>query len=151
MNSSVISSCSNLLNSSKSFETTPSVGMKFTKVPKRVVINARFDQYNRGGRSKNIVDENMIILRMRIKDMKLLETEKSGPPSNWMGWEKKYFARYNEDVCEAIGLLQMYLMETRPALALGMLALICLSLSSLTTYFLVQQVMEMAKFILQAN
>ncbi|KAL3346235.1 hypothetical protein AABB24_024927 [Solanum stoloniferum] len=148
MTSSVISSCSNLVNSSKSFETTPSVGMKFTKVPKRVVINARFDQYNGGGRSKNIVDENMIVLRMRIKDMKLLET---GPPSNWMGWEKKYFAHYNEDVCEAIGLLQMYLMETRPAFALGMLALICFSLSSLSTYFLVQQVMEMAKFILQAN
>ncbi|KAG5623684.1 hypothetical protein H5410_008902 [Solanum commersonii] len=148
MTSSVISSCSNLLNSSKSFETTPSVGMKFTK---RVVINARFDQYNnRGGRSKNIVDENMIVLRMRIKDMKLLETEKSGPPSNWMGWEKKYFSHYNEDVCEAIGLLQMYLMETRPALALGMLALICLSLS-LSTYFLLQQVIEIAKFILQAN
>ncbi|KAH0671734.1 hypothetical protein KY290_026429 [Solanum tuberosum] len=143
MTSSVISSCSNLLNSSKSFETTPSV----TKMPKRVVINARFDQYNRGGRS---VDENMIVLRMRIKDMKLLETEKSGPPSNWMGWEKKYFSHYNEDVCEAIGLLQMYLMETRPALALGMLALICLSLS-LSTYFLLQQVIEMAKFILQAK
>jgi len=82
--------------------------------------------------------------------MKLLETEKSGPPSNWMGWEKKYFSHYNEDVCEAIGLLQMYLMETRPALALGMLALICLSLS-LSTYFLLQQVIEMAKFILQAK
>ncbi|WMV16904.1 hypothetical protein MTR67_010289 [Solanum verrucosum] len=138
------SSCSNLLNSSKSLETTPSVGMKFTK---RVVINARFD---RGGRNKNMVDENMIVLRMRIKDMKLLETEKSGPPSNWMGWEKKYFSHYNEDVCEAIGLLQMYLMETRPALALGMLALICFSLS-LSSYFLVHQVIQMAKFILQPN
>lgn len=119
-------------------------------VLKRGVINARFDQYNGGGRSKNMVDENMIVLRMRIKDMKILETEKSGPPSNWMGWEKKYFAHYNEDICEAIGLLQMYLMETRPALAMGMLGLICLSLS-LSTYSMVQQLMEIAKFILRPN
>ncbi|TMW91288.1 hypothetical protein EJD97_014529 [Solanum chilense] len=136
-----------LLISPCSSKTTPSVVQKFTK---RGVINARFDQYNGGGRSKNMVDENMIVLRMRIKDMKLLETEKSGPPSNWMGWEKKYFAHYNEDICEAIGLLQMYLMETRPALAIGMLALICLSLS-LSTYSMVHQLMEIAKFILQPN
>lgn len=145
---SLISSCSNLFNSSKSFGTIPPVGMKFIKVLRRVV-NARFDRHNRGG-SKNIVDENMIVLRMRIKDMKLLEAGQSGPPSNWMGWEKKYFAHYNEDVCEVIGLLQMYLMETRPALALGMLALICLSVP-FSTYFMVLQVMEMAKFILQLN
>ncbi|MCD7467459.1 hypothetical protein HAX54_004907 [Datura stramonium] len=117
--------------------------MRFIKVRRRVV-NARFDEHNRGGRSKNIVDENMIVLRMRIKEMKLLEAGELGPPSNWMGWEKKYFAHYNEDVCEAVGLLQIYLMETRPALALGMLALICLSVP-FSTYFLVMEIM--AKFI----
>ncbi|KAK4346761.1 hypothetical protein RND71_033100 [Anisodus tanguticus] len=112
---------------------------------RRKVVNARFDQHNRGG-SKN-VDENMIVLRMRIKE---LEAGKSEPSSNWMGWEKKYFAHYNEDVCEVIGLLQMYLMETRPALALGMLALLCLSVP-FSTYVLVLHIMEMAKFILHVN
>ncbi|XP_060195405.1 uncharacterized protein LOC132624679 [Lycium barbarum] len=123
--------------------------MKFKKAPRQVVnVNARFDQHNRG-RSK-IVDENMIVLRMRIKEMKLLEAGKSGAPSNWMGWEKKYFAHYNEDVCEVIGLLQMYLMETRPALAIGMSALLCLSVSC-STYFLVLHALEMAKFILHIS
>ncbi|KAK4367940.1 hypothetical protein RND71_011732 [Anisodus tanguticus] len=143
-------SCSRLQISSKSFWTTPPSGsacIKFIKA-RRQVVNARFERHNRGG--SKIVDENMIILRMRIKEMKLLEAGKSRPPSNWMGWEKKYFARYNEDVCEVIGLLQMYLMETRPALALGMLALLCLSVP-FSTYVLVLHIMEMAKFILHLN
>ncbi|CAN4083148.1 unnamed protein product [Withania somnifera] len=144
-------SCSKLQNSSTFFGITPHAGgvcMKFIKAP-RGVVNARFDQHNRGGSSK-IVDENMIVLRMRIKEMKVLETGKSGAPSNWMGWEKEYFEHYNEDVYEAIGLLQMYLMETRPALALGMLGLICLSVP-FSTYSLVLQVMEMAKFIFHVS
>jgi hypothetical protein len=48
-------------------------------------------------------------------------------PSNWMGWEKQYFFRYNEDVCEALGLLQNFLMSTRPSLAFGLIALVILS------------------------
>ncbi|KAJ8567431.1 hypothetical protein K7X08_019639 [Anisodus acutangulus] len=95
-------SCSRLQISCKSFWTTPPSGsacIKFIKA-RRQVVNARFERHNRGG--SKIVDENMIILRMRIKEMKLLEAGKSRPPSNWMGWEKKYFAYYNEDVCEVI-------------------------------------------------
>ncbi|KAF3620470.1 hypothetical protein FXO38_18905 [Capsicum annuum] len=144
-------SCCNLLNSSKSLGINPHAGsayVKFMKVSRLAVSARSFDQHNRGG--SKIVDENMIVLRMRIKEMKLLEVGKSGPPSNWMGWEKMYFPHYNEDVCEVIGLLQMYLMETRPALALGMLALICLSVP-FSTYSLFLQVMEMAKFILHVS
>ncbi|KAL4652027.1 hypothetical protein ACB092_01G203300 [Castanea dentata] len=70
-----------------------------------------------------LVDENMIMLRLRIKEMKMMETNYQ-PPSNWMEWEKQYYPRYNEDVCEALGLLQRYLMNMRPGLAFGAIALV---------------------------
>lgn len=74
------------------------------------------------------VDESMIVLRLRIKKMKMLERNDKEAPSNWMEWEKQYYAHnYDEDVCEAIGLLQSYLMSLRPSVALGMLALVAMS------------------------
>ncbi|KAJ9562156.1 hypothetical protein OSB04_007316 [Centaurea solstitialis] len=83
---------------------------------------------------RNVVDENMIVLRMRIKE---LEIEEMGGlplavPKNWMEWEKHY-ERYNEDVCEAIGMLQLWLMNTRPSLALGTLTLLMFSVSLSTS------------------
>ncbi|KAG2715077.1 hypothetical protein I3760_03G059700 [Carya illinoinensis] len=72
------------------------------------------------------VDENMIALRLRIREMKISETNYE-PPLNWMEWEKQYFSRYNEDISEALGLLQNYLMNTRPGLAFGMVALVFFS------------------------
>lgn len=70
------------------------------------------------------VDESMIVLRLRIKEMKKHDRE---APSDWMDWEKQYYAHYDEDVCEAIGLLQSYLMSLRPSVALGMLTLVAMS------------------------
>ncbi|TXG70000.1 hypothetical protein EZV62_004935 [Acer yangbiense] len=77
----------------------------------------------------NIVDENMIVLRMRIQERKMLE-RRNKTPSIWMEWEKKYYANngYNEDVCEVLGFLQNYLINNRPTLALGLIALVALSL-----------------------
>ncbi|TXG69989.1 hypothetical protein EZV62_004924 [Acer yangbiense] len=79
-----------------------------------------------GGR---LVDENMIVLRMRIRENKMLET-RNEPPSNWMEWEKRYYEHngYNEDVFEALGFVQNCLMNNRPALALVLIALLTLSL-----------------------
>lgn len=78
-----------------------------------------------GGRDHwgRLVDQNMIGLRLRIREMKISETNYQ-PPLNWMKWEKKYFLRYNDDVSEALGLLQNFLMHTRPGLAFGMVALV---------------------------
>ena len=72
------------------------------------------------------VDENMIMLRLRIKEMKIKETNYE-PPSNWMEWEKQYYSRYNNDVYEALGLLQGYIMNMRPSLAFGVIALVTFS------------------------
>lgn len=96
-----------------------------------------------------LVDENMIELRIRIQEMKMLEMgdHDQQPPSGWMEWEKKYFEHYKEDVYEGIGLLQHSLMNVRPSLALGFLAL--LSLSLLISYGLVFfRVVEFSKLII---
>ena len=97
-----------------------------------------------GGR---IVDENMILLRMRIRELKMSEMSQE-PPAGWMEWEKKYYTQYDEDVCEAVGLLQSYLLSIRPSLALGMVALVILSVpfSAGVLFF---HALEMAKAILQ--
>ncbi|CAJ1842421.1 unnamed protein product [Sphenostylis stenocarpa] len=89
----------------------------------------------RDGEGK-VVDESMIVLRLRIKEMKMLETNRE-PPANWMGWEKQCYDHYDEDVCNAIGLLQSYLMKTRPSVALGMVTLLAFSvpISSVTLLF----------------
>ncbi|THG02445.1 uncharacterized protein LOC114309800 [Camellia sinensis] len=86
------------------------------------------------GRDHNgrIVDENMIVLRKRIHEAKMAETrdyyESSTPPRDcgyWMEWEKKYAeTRYDSDICEAMAVLQTLLMETRPSLVVGMVALV---------------------------
>ncbi|KAI3785224.1 hypothetical protein L1987_44339 [Smallanthus sonchifolius] len=88
---------------------------------KSFVVNARRGANDR----RNIVDENMIVLRMRIK-----EVEMDGlPPArseNWMEWEKKYYEHYIGDVCEVMRMVQMCLMNNRPSLVLGTLALLML-------------------------
>ncbi|OIT27201.1 hypothetical protein A4A49_23005 [Nicotiana attenuata] len=111
----------------------------------RLVVCARNkDGYN----ESKLVDENMIVLRMRIKDMNISSSEVGQLPSNnWMEWEKKYFSHYNDVVFEVVRVLQMYLMETRPALALGMLTLLSLSVP-ISTYVLVQHAMEIGKSLL---
>lgn len=75
------------------------------------------------------VDENMIVLRMRIHDIKMSEKSEE-LPMHWMEWERKYYQeQYKSDVSDAIGFLQNLLMETRPSLALGILALVMLCVS----------------------
>ncbi|KAI4346955.1 hypothetical protein L6164_007814 [Bauhinia variegata] len=103
----------------------------------------RANQRDQWGRS---VDESMIVLRLRIREMKMMEMNQE-LPSDWMKWEKQYFAHYHEDVFEAVGLLQSYLMSVRPSVAFGMVALLALSVPMSSGMVLIQ-VLEMAKRIL---
>ncbi|KAJ7975795.1 Mediator of RNA polymerase II transcription subunit [Quillaja saponaria] len=91
------------------------------------VVRASREANGRDFGSGRLVDENMIVLRMRLKEMKM-KMMNEDPPSDWMEWEKKYFAHYDEDVCEAVGLLQTGLMSVRPSLAIGILALLTLTI-----------------------
>lgn len=89
-----------------------------------------------------LVDENMIVLKMRIREMTTKEQENRAtpPPEHWMGWEKEWYKSYDNDVYELVGLLQNLLMDTRPSLAIGVIALLILSVSTplavVLTYFL---------------
>ncbi|KAM7484626.1 hypothetical protein LguiA_000635 [Lonicera macranthoides] len=76
--------------------------------------------------SHNYVDENLIVLRKRIHEMKMIERNYE-PPSDWMDWEKRYYVNYDSYICEAMGILQSQLMKTRPSFAIGIVALIALS------------------------
>ncbi|KAK7272997.1 hypothetical protein RIF29_14043 [Crotalaria pallida] len=92
-----------------------------------MVVRMRWENGDGDHHVERSVDESMIVLRLRIKEMKMLEMNSKEAPCDWMEWEKQYYAHYDEDVCEAMGLLQSYLMSLRPSVALGMLALVALS------------------------
>ena len=108
--------------------------------PSYVISASRRDSHGHHYDGKS-VDDNMIILRMRIQEIEMQESEKKEAPPDWMEWEKMYFVNYGSDIFEAIGLLQTLLMDTRPCLVLGVLVLIILSMSvsmSLPVLHLVQ-------------
>lgn len=95
----------------------------------RASSSAEYDSGGEGGRS--IVDANMSLLRRRINQLKLQEEERNGGrdpaeeeylESKWMEWEKKLYPVYHFKVCEMMGLLQSYLMNTRPSVALASLS-----------------------------
>ncbi|KAJ4959834.1 hypothetical protein NE237_019744 [Protea cynaroides] len=102
-------------------------------------------RYDYGG-GNGTVDENMVVLRKRILEMKKMEKNHE-LPEDWMEWEKRYYEYYNSDVCEAVGLLQTQLMKSRPSMVLGMVALVTLSVP--TSMFIVAfHLLEIAKWIL---
>ncbi|EHA8591149.1 hypothetical protein COCNU_scaffold034687G000010 [Cocos nucifera] len=65
----------------------------------------------------------MVVLRKRIHEMKAAEGSYEAPPE-WMDWEKRCYASYGSDVSELVGMLQAFLLSTRPGLAFGLAALI---------------------------
>lgn len=110
-----------------------------------------------GDSERKSIDDKMIILRMRIKKMKVLEARTSGdkdqgiasqrPSSDWKDWEKKLFTHYHEDVCQGIELLQSYLMNTRPSVALGTLMLLAMSVP-LSSSVVMGNVLKVARGLL---
>ncbi|KAL6007438.1 hypothetical protein ACLOJK_032935 [Asimina triloba] len=92
------------------------------------------------------VDESMIILRKRMYELKLSEEsfgmgeqEQQPDHEDWMEWEKRYktSSAYDSDVCEALGLLQTMLMNTRPGLAIGMVGFVLLSVTAFVGMILI--------------
>ncbi|GMI85531.1 hypothetical protein HRI_002222400 [Hibiscus trionum] len=96
------------------------------KLSSLIVASSRGINNNNGPEhAGKLVDESMIVLRMRIKEMNISEGLEL--PSEWMEWEKQYFVEYNADVCEAMGILQNLLLNVRPGLGAAMVALVLLS------------------------
>ncbi|KAJ8770288.1 hypothetical protein K2173_012758 [Erythroxylum novogranatense] len=112
----------------------------------QIISASRRDAYDPRDYNGKVIDENMIVLRKRIHEIKLAERSYDENPSEWMSWEKKYYSgKYSSDVCEAVGLLQSMLMNTRPSLALGMVALLALAIPTsavITTFRLVEMSQE---------
>lgn len=77
-----------------------------------------------GGR---LVDEDMIVLRRRMWEIEMEEKDSEAAPPHWAEWERSYYARYGADVCEMVGLLQRLLLNSRPAVALGIIAAVAVS------------------------
>ncbi|KAK9060040.1 hypothetical protein SSX86_020744 [Deinandra increscens subsp. villosa] len=83
--------------------------------------------FKKEGSGGKMVDENMIVLRERIRKVKA-EMECGGGddwlPENWMQWEKTYVysGGYYSDIFEAVAFLQRFLMDSRPSVALGLVA-----------------------------
>lgn len=69
------------------------------------------------------------------------------PPSNWMEWEKQCYTSYDSDVCELLGLLQAFLMNTRPSLAIGVTVLVMLSVPA-SAILILYHLMEAIRSIL---
>ncbi|GLT50518.1 hypothetical protein SLA2020_240010 [Shorea laevis] len=85
----------------------------------------------------------MIVLQKRIHEMKMIKRNYE-LPANWMDSEKRVYMSYNSMICEIMGVLQSQLMYTLPSVALGMMALIALSLP-ISIAVVLSQLMEMAK------
>ncbi|WVY97070.1 hypothetical protein V8G54_029221 [Vigna mungo] len=94
---------------------------------KSLICASKSDSFGHRYQGK-MVDDNMILLRMRIREIEMLET-KGKASSDWNEWEKKYFQNYDSDVCEAVGVLQRVLMNTRPSFALAIFTLLMLTTS----------------------
>lgn len=95
-----------------------------------------------------LVDENMILLRLRMKEIEIMERGERVAPSNWMEWERKYFVYFHQDVYQVIGFLQEFFMNTRPCLALGIVAFFASSVFFSTTVLMLHS-MEMFKGLIQ--
>ncbi|XWS34521.1 hypothetical protein CRYUN_Cryun21dG0045400 [Craigia yunnanensis] len=99
--------------------------------------------------SGRLVDENMIVLRKRIHELKMIERNYE-PPADWMEWEKRYYTSYDSIICDVLGVLQSQLMNTRPSFALGMLVLIMLSVPT-SAAVMIFHVMEITKGIVESG
>ncbi|KAJ0247979.1 Mediator of RNA polymerase II transcription subunit [Hirschfeldia incana] len=98
---------------------------------KRIQTTVCGGYYYRGGR---VVDENMVILRKRIHERKMVERNYE-PPSHWMQWEKRFYCTYDANICAALSLLQSFLMNSRPSVAFGTMLLLFVSVPVSSAFF----------------
>ncbi|CAO2160847.1 unnamed protein product [Urochloa humidicola] len=87
---------------------------------------AAFRRSPSGGRGQYggaLVDEGMSVLRRRIREARMAETNYEAP-AGWADWEKRYYPAYVADVSSIVGALQLALMSTRPSVAIAVAAIV---------------------------
>jgi len=99
------------------------------KSPASAARCAAFRRSTSGGRGQYggaLVDEGMSVLRRRIREARMAETNYEAP-AEWAAWEKRYYPAYVADVSGLVGALQLALMGTRPSVAIAAAALVLVS------------------------
>ena len=76
-----------------------------------------------------MVDANMILLRKRMFDLKMQETNYKSP-EEYMEWEKQLYPEYHANVLRAMECFQYSLINTRPIVAITLFRLISAGVSS---------------------
>ncbi|KAL0408942.1 UNVERIFIED_CONTAM: hypothetical protein Sradi_1828600 [Sesamum radiatum] len=78
------------------------------RVGKNAVFGMKMDADHRGKDDKHhngrLVDQNLIVLRRRIHEVKIMEKNIDEPPSKWWAWEKEWHKFYTSDVLQVVGL-----------------------------------------------
>uniref|UniRef100_A0A0D9UW71 Uncharacterized protein n=1 Tax=Leersia perrieri TaxID=77586 RepID=A0A0D9UW71_9ORYZ len=99
-----------------------------------------------GGGGGGMVDEGMIVLRRRIHEMRAAETGWE-PPAEWSEWEKEWYGTYDADVCALVGVLQAFLISSRPGVAVGIVAAVALSLPA-SAFVLLSSILHASQALL---
>eukprot|EP00253_Pinus_taeda_P009114 PITA_09114 len=97
--------------------------------------------------SWSIVDANMIVLRKRISEMKAKE-ENYEFQAEWMQWERNLYPSHQSNILQAIGWLQLSLINARPSVVFAVLTLITLWLPTSVLIAMVVGAGYVTEFIL---
>nr|XP_010916326.1 uncharacterized protein LOC105041170 [Elaeis guineensis] len=96
---------------------------------------------------EGVVDENMKTLRQRLRAIKMMDRG-DGLLEEWIEWEKQYYHTFfQSNNCEILGLLQLYPVDARPSLAIGVTMMVRLSIP-ISVLVVMLYLMDAAKGIL---
>ncbi|CAD6239365.1 unnamed protein product [Miscanthus lutarioriparius] len=98
-----------------------------------------------GGGGGRLVDEGMVVLRRRIHEMEAAERGWA-PPEDWAAWEKEWYATYDADVCRLLGVLQAFLVSSRPGVGVGLVAVLVLAVPA-SAFVLVSLLLDASRAI----
>ncbi|KAL6627530.1 hypothetical protein ACP70R_031256 [Stipagrostis hirtigluma subsp. patula] len=111
-----------------SFTTAAAAVAGLTKKPAAAAPRALRLAASRRDDAGFVEEEDMAVLRRRIDEVRAAECYWE-PPAEWAAWERAWYqyGSYDANVCQLAGALQAYLLSCRPAVAVGLLAVVVLS------------------------
>ncbi|KAL3637774.1 hypothetical protein CASFOL_018222 [Castilleja foliolosa] len=135
------------LQLNRRFSTRPSAhNKKGIMKARKLVVNAQKDE----DEDKSF-EENLFVLRMRIKKIKSIEAIKDQDHQKKLPseTETKSLSHYHvQDVFEVVELLKSYFAKTRPDVALGVIVLLTMSLPLISQTDILANVLKVAKVLL---
>ncbi|XP_044973753.1 uncharacterized protein LOC123441338 [Hordeum vulgare subsp. vulgare] len=104
-------------------ESPPCHGPVLRPTRPRAVATVRCGAFRRNHYGGALVDECMAVLRRRIREARMAETNYEAPPG-WEAWERSYYPAYVSDVSTLAGALQLLTMDTRSGVTVAIAALV---------------------------